>query len=85
MIDTVMEFYFHPAGMTVQNPLVALLCSATCELCSHSYLMKMKYAVLPAIRNPLFMNTRNAEFMNVYSTGSSVVLQVHMKLYTACS
>lgn len=35
-VDTVMEFYFHPVGVTVQNPLVALFRSATRELYSHS-------------------------------------------------
>lgn len=44
----------------------------------------MKYAVLSAIRNPIFMNTYNAEYFNVYGTGSSVDLQVYMD-YTVCS
>lgn len=46
--------------------------------------MKMKYAVLPAIRNPIFMNTYNAEYINVHSISSSVGLHVYMD-YTECS
>lgn len=45
--------------------------------------MKMKYAVLPAIRNPIFMNTYNAEYINVCNTSSSVHLHVNMD-YTVC-
>lgn len=75
---------FHLVEMTVHNPLVAWLCSATYELCSHSQLMKMKYAVLPDIRNPIFMNTHKAEYINVHGTGL-ISGPRYTWTYTVCS